>query len=517
MLGSLSSARGDEGVLEQALTIVRNRKWVVIQSIVVVTLFAAFFSLSKSDEYTATASLLFRPDSTDALTQANAGGFVDPAREAATNEQLVSLPAVAERASERLRGRVTPGYVASTMTVAPSGDANITRISSTTGSPQLSSDIANAYGEAYIEFRRSADRERVQSAITTLESNLAVLSPRERGGPAGRPLEDRLAQLKLALALQTGNAELVQRASPPGAPTSPSTKRNVALGVILGGLFGFLLAALLERLDRRIKSAEEVEELYALPLLARVPKSKALAGHDARGAPLLDPPTAGAFQALRANLRNYNIDRELRTIVIVGQEPGSGKSTVARQLALTMAEVRDSVVFVEADLHKPGAPARPGAGSANGGDASRTGLSTVLEGMPLKQALVTVPLPRGSAGEGRVLTVLPAGRPPANPSELLAGERMRLLLDELEERFEFVIVDTPALAVASDALPLAPAVSGLVIVSAVGRSTRQGAEELRKQLMLVGGHQLGVVANFAAPHPDGYHRYYERLRAIAHS
>ncbi len=164
---------------------------------------------------------------------------MDPAREAATNEQLVALPAVAERAAERLNGRVTSGYIASTISIDPSGDANITRISSTTPDPKLSSDIANAYGEAYIEFRRSADRERIQSAIDMLEQNLSTIPAppaRERGE---RPLEERLAQLKLALALQTGNAELVQRASPPSAPASSNTKRNVVLGVLLGGLFGF--------------------------------------------------------------------------------------------------------------------------------------------------------------------------------------------------------------------------------------------------------------------------------------
>jgi succinoglycan biosynthesis transport protein ExoP len=493
----------EEGLIEQWLAILRRRRWVVLQALVIVPAAALVFSLLQEDKYTATASLLFRSASTETLPQGGTPGFVDPTREAATNDQLVSLPAVAQETAKLLRGRATAGDVAGSVTVDAGGEADIARITATTTSPRLSADMANAYGEAYIAFRRKRDQARLKHAIGVLERNLAALSAIEQAGPAGQAVQANLAQLKAAVGLQTGNADLVQRASAPSTPSSPKVKRNTLLGLILGGILGFLLAALLERLDRTVRSAEEIEELYGLPILARIPKSRALASQGTDQERPLDAATSHAFRALRANLHNFNAGRELRSVLVIGREPGGGKSTIARHLALTMAEVRDRVVLVEADLQK----------DRNGSEA---GLSSVLTGAPLKHALTSVPLANESP-PGRQLTVIPAGRAPANASELVGSEDMRSLLRLLEVRFDLVIVDSPPLAIASDALALVHAVSGVIVVCAIGQSTREGVRELRKQLMLVGCDALGIVANFATPSLDDYGYYYSRLRAVAHS
>jgi Mrp family chromosome partitioning ATPase len=147
---------------------------------------------------------------------------------------------------------------------------------------------------------------------------------------------------------------------------------------------------------------------------------------------------------------------------------------------------------------------------------SEEGLSSVLAGAPLEHALTSVPLAIESP-RGRELTVLPAGHSPSDASELVASEDMRSLMRELEVRFDLVIIDSPPLAVSSDALALVPAVSGVVVVCGVGRSTREGVRELRKQMTLVGAEPLGIVANFATPRLDDYHHRYSRLRAVVHS
>src|SRR6202042_1109190 len=103
------------------------------------------------------------------------------------------------------------------------------------------------------------------------------LEPDERGGTQEQALKRQLDQLQLNQALQTGGAELVQKASPPGEPSSPDTKKNVILGLVIGILLGFGLAVLLERMDRRIRTSEEMEEVYGLPLIGRIPRSKLLA------------------------------------------------------------------------------------------------------------------------------------------------------------------------------------------------------------------------------------------------
>jgi polysaccharide biosynthesis transport protein len=145
----------------------------------------------------------------------------------------------------------------------------------------------------------------------------------------------------------------------------------------------------------------------------------------------------------------------------------------------------------------------------------RVGLSSVLSGAPLEHALRNVP-PSGGVGRRRTLTVLPAGGSPTNASDLIASDEMTAVLCELEERFEVVIVDSPPLGVAADALSLASAVSGVLVVCGVGRTTRDGMRELRHQLMLAGIDPLGVVANFATPVADDYRYRRSRLHTVVH-
>jgi polysaccharide biosynthesis transport protein len=496
-----------EGLLEHWLGILGRRKWVILQAVIVVPAVALALSLAKHKEYTATASLLFESAPTaTAPGEGAAPGTVDPTRQAATNGELVGLPAVARRAAGRLGRGVTASQVSSSVSIDSSGDADIAKISATTRSPRLAAAMANAYGEAYVAFRRAADRDQLQSAIDLVDRKLAMLTSEERAGPVGRALERQRGRLNVAQALQTGDAELVQAASPPSSASSPKVKRNVTLGVVVGAMLGLLLAALLERTDRRVKSLEEVEKLFGLPILARIPRSRALAARQAKDQLPLDTSAGEAFRALRGNLRHVNISRELRSVLVTSYEAAEGKSTVARQLAFSMAEVGDNVVLVDADLHH---------GASNTlSSSSEHGLTSVLAGLPLERALTSVPLVAGPDGDvGAQLTVLPAGPAPPNPSDLLESERVPALLDELEERFDLVVVDSPALGVASDALPLVPVVSGVLIVCGLGRATRDGARELLRQLTLVDGYLLGVVADFVSPESGGYHTYHRRSRA----
>src|SRR5262249_40871807 len=153
-------------------------------------------------------------------------------------------------------------------------------------------------------------------------------------------------QLRLVQSLQTGGAELVQPADPPTTASSPKTKRNVLLGLVLGVLLGFGLAALLERFDRRVRTVEELEELYHLPVVARIPRSKRLA---LRNDTSIGPNTqeGEAFRVLRTNLRYLAVSRELHSILMVSPEEGDGKSTLTRGLAMTMAAMGDDIILVE--------------------------------------------------------------------------------------------------------------------------------------------------------------------------
>ena len=124
------------------------------------------------------------------------------------------------------------------------------------------------------------------------------------------------------------------------------------------------------------------------------------------------------------------------------------------------------------------------------------GLSGVLAGGNLGDALQRVPL-ESDGGEVRTLALLPSGPTPPNPSELLESQRMRDLLQDLQERYDVVVVDSPPLAILSDAFTLVRHVSGIIVVGAVGKTTRAAVRDFRQRIELLGGDMVGVVANFA--------------------
>ncbi len=488
-----------EGMLEQLLRIVRRRKWIVLQALVVVPVLALLFSLTQEDEYTATATLLFR-QAPNATSESET--VIDPTREAATNGQLVGLPVVADKAADSLDG-VSGAEILEGVSVEPSSEADTAKIVATTESPELSADMANAYGRAYIEFRRQADRGQVQDAIDVAESSLEKLTPAEQEGKEGAALNEQLDRLKLTQALQTGGAELVQPATPPSGRSSPKPLRNVVLGIVLGLLLGLGLAALLDRIDRKVRTIDELEELYGVPILARIPRSQRLSRKQTDA---ISPqtPEGEAFRVLRTNLRYFNVDKGMRSLLVISPEAGDGKSTVARTLATTMAEMGDDVVLVEGDLRKGGDLL-----DVTGSPAS--GLSNVLTGTPFEKVLIETDVP-GPGGPGgllsRTLTVLPSGPVPPNPSELLESAQMRDLLIKLQERFQIVVIDSPALAAVSDALALVSEVSTVVIVGGLGRTTRDAGRELGKQFALLNKKPIGVVANFTEPERGKYSHYY---------
>lgn len=484
-----------EGSLDNALRVLRRRKWVFLVALVSVPLAAFLISSTKPKQYTASASLLFE-SKTEGL---------EATREAATNEVLATLPEVAARATKELGPSVNLGEVLGSVEVASANEmANIATISATNESPQRAAEIANAYSRAYIAFRRESEQAKVKNSIAVIEARLAEIPATEATGSRAELLREQLDKLGVEEALQTGHTSLVQEASPPSSPSSPRTSRDVLIGLVVGIGLALALVALIERLDRRVRSEEELEDLFGLPVIARIPGVKAFkdTGADA----MLLAPEAEAFRTLRSNLRYLNVNRDWSSLLIASPEPSDGKSTVARGLAGAMAEMGDDVVLVEADLRKE---------SAFRGDPNYAseGLSGVLAGTPLDDALMQVSVSRSGPHAGRTMTVLPSGPVAPNAPELLESEQMQATLKALGERFEMMIVDSPAIGAISDAMALVPTVSAILAIGGIGRTTRVGAKEFVDQLALTGNRPVGLVVTFTSPSRTQY-SYYRPSRAL---
>jgi capsular exopolysaccharide synthesis family protein len=485
----------EEGLPEQLLRILRRRKWVVLQALVLIPLIAFLYSKHEPTQYTANAGLLFGNPTQSVITgAASAANADDPTVLGATNSSLISLPAVSTYASRQTGGKISAAEIQSSTTASTgSNGSNVATISATSSSPQRAAAIANAYGTGYIAFRRYYDQAAYTASINQIQAELAKMTPAQVNGTQGRRLSSELANLQNVQALDQGEAQLVQPATPPSSPSSPKTTRNVVIGVFVGLVLGLLIAALLERLDRRVSDQDEFARLYGLPVLAEIPRVRELG----RGEITFE--TAERFRALRTSLRYLSFDSRMHSLLIASPLPEDGKSTVARLLAQTMAAMGDRVVLVELDLHKP---------SSAGGE--ERGLSTVLIGDSLDDALLTEDLPVLLSDGSRQLTVLPAGPSPPNPSQLIDSARMREVLSELERRFDVVVLDAPALASVSDGLALIPAVSSILIVAGLGHTTIKSAVDLRQQIAMLRGRPVGIVVNFTRRQRHGkYHYSYE--------
>ena len=485
----------DNDTLEPLLSAFR-RRWRIIVVCLLLSL-AASIALSKAqqNEYTASASILFRDPGIDQQLF----GFsafspsTDQPSQAATNIALVSLPTVESRTSAALH--MSSQAVRSAISVLGVGQANLAQINATAPDPALAARIATTYAQQYVLFSQEAARAQIIRAQQFVEKQLEALPPAERYGTVGRGLQTRANDLTQLAALQTGNAEVVQPAAAPTSPSAPHTKRNAVIGSFIGLLLGVGLAFLAERFDRRIRDCSELEEAYGVGVLGAVPFSRALA---MRGLGWRAGATREAFGILRARLRYFNVDHDVRSLLITSALPHEGKTTIAVNLAIAEAVAGStSTVLVEADLRHPklgrrlGLPAGPG-------------LTEILtRNTNLKHALRHVHVGGAGGSNGKTaglqpgggFSVITAGAVPPNPIEPLESRAMIDLLSALSELFDLVILDTAPSSVVPDAIPLMRLVTGVVIVARKNVITRDAARQLRDQLTKLRVPTLGVVAN----------------------
>jgi capsular exopolysaccharide synthesis family protein len=482
--------------LRDALDVLRRRGLLVVLCALVVAGAAFGFSKRQHEKFTTTASLVF---SNNPLSQQIAGlspgNGTNLLAQQASNVELVKLGDMASKTASTLGQGMTAEDVAGSLSISGQGESSVVNVSATATSPAIAAAIANTYTSQFVKEQQSTNHQYFASALALVNKQLGELPYKQRFGPSAVALQNRAQTLRLLDELQYGNVRIAQAALVPTAPSSPKTSRNTLVGGLVGLLLGLGLALLLEHLarDRRITEPEDLETIYGLPLIGVIPYSRALSSADSRRRRrTLSPTETEAFNLLRARLRFFNVDRNLRAVLITSAAPGDGKTTIALHLAKAAAAVGSRVLLLEADLRRPTLARRLEIAPA-------PGLADVLSGvvsMGDATRSVVVESEQDPGSTTRTLDVLTAGgQASANPNELIESHSMTAVLEQAKSIYDLVVVDISSLTAVSDGFPLLADVDGVLVVGRVGQSRRDASELLRRTLAGSGAPQIGVVAN----------------------
>jgi len=279
---------------------------------------------------------------------------------------------------------------------------------------------------------------------------------------------------------------VVDPAAPPSEPAGP----RVLLATLIAAAIGFLVALgvvyLLDYLDDRLKTSDDVENVLGLPTLGMITKMR---GGNERGemyrlATLLYPrsPAAESYRSLRTNTEFASVDAQTRSVLVTSSVPGEGKTTTATNLAVAMAQAGQKTILLDADFRRPGVHKVFNL-------SNTAGLSTLLrrDQTPVLQTVQET--------EQDDLLVITTGPLPSNPAELLRSKRMAAVLQELTVMADFVVIDSPPVQAVTDAVILSSITDGTLLVIDAGRTHRGTAAAAREALAKTGARVLGVVLN----------------------
>lgn len=517
----------EEPDLRSYLGIIARRRWLVIATTLVCVAVAVGASLIPEPRYRVRAQVLTTGvnDPVAMIFGANASNDL--------NRQATSQ--VAFLTSSRMRLEVSNAYSGSLpkseifkVRVATVGDAgsnnttsSVVELSLVSTDPVGAAGLVNTYATTYVATRRADDVEhlaetkrQLQALLEETEAQIdtimqpvaeidaqleegagdaAVLFERRQTTLSGlqgqlEPLEreagrirSTLSDINLGVELSSGGgAEVLSTAWVPDTPVSPNLPLNLAIGVVVGLFLGCALAFVRDYFDDSVKTKEMVDSVTGVSTLGLIPK---VDGHTEL-VTVTHPsaPAAEAFRLLRTSVKFLGIERQVRVVQVTSPSPGEGKTMVATNLAVAFAQAGDRVVLV-------------------GGDMRRPRLEEVLD-VPLVPGLtgvligdVTLPQAIQSVAAVPNLSVLPAGHPPPNPSELLSGERARRLIDVLGQTYDVVVIDCPPVLPVTDSLVLARMADTTLLVTSANKTSKRSLTRAVELLRQVDAPMAGTVLN----------------------
>jgi len=317
-----------------------------------------------------------------------------------------------------------------------------------------------------------------------------------------------LESLNLTRVQSTPNVVQVEPASVPGRPFSPRPYQTAALYAAVGLFAMGGIAFLIEYLDDTIKTPEDVKEILGLPVIgfiADMEKSIQGSKDDQDGVFVNNQPRSPiseAFRSMRTSLEFYSIDEPLQVLVITSSEPEEGKTTVAANLAVTMAKGENRVMLLDADMRRPNVHKQLGI-------SNRAGLSDLIRGRMSFNEVIQV------SKDNKNLHVITSGSLPPNPSDLISSQKMASIIEELRSRYDIIVIDTPP-SIVSDAQVLSTKADGVILVVRPGKTRVIAVKTPLEEFSRIGTKVIGVVMNRIPRNRGYYYGGYDHYAPKAH-
>jgi len=335
-----------------------------------------------------------------------------------------------------------------------------------------------SYQNIYTNLLSTEEVKRTTNEIDNLEKNLALYQ---------QIYLNLLTSRENVKTQKMQNTPTVEQVSPASAGKDPVIPRTL-LNTLLGGLAGLILAGsfvmLRESTDDTLKSKEDVEKLLGTKVIGYIinisGESKAEGIYVAR---VPRSPVAEAFRSLRANLEFSGKEKPIKSILVTSSGPGEGKTTIAANLAASLAHSGKKVVLVDADLRRPRI-------HRYAGISNDSGLSELVNAGPGENDSAYIQTLENTPGLG----ILPSGGLPPNPTELLGSEKMDRVMRLLADSYDYIVIDAPPMVVA-DPQVLSGMVDGVLLVVVPGKTRTDVMRSIKEQMQHSGARLLGVVFN----------------------
>ena len=312
----------------------------------------------------------------------------------------------------------------------------------------------------------------------------------------------RSLEIKIASGAATSNIAVVDPAILPYAQLKPNIKLNLALSSVLGLFMGVVIAFLLEFMDDRIKSSDELKRLLGLPILGVTPevKGKDPTTHALATAEQPTSALAESYRSLRTNLLFSSIEGVPKVLALTSAIPSEGKSSSCMNLATAFAQASNKVLVIDADMRKPTIHKRLKLDNSKG-------LSNFLTHQAEIDEVIQKTIIDG-------VSVVTAGPLSPNPSELLTSRRIEEIFNLAPEQFDLVILDCPPVMGLADALVLANKANATLLVSAFGQTSKRAIQDAHERLKQARANLIGTVftkvktgGGYGYSYEYSYHNY----------